>query len=64
MIAGKDCQKMYCYNRDNAGETDYVAALTEESGMVWCFYLGETEETLLYDFGLSKGDHLPESLEA
>ena len=55
---------MYCYNRDNAGETDYVAALTEESGMVWCFYLGETEETLLYDFGLSKGDHLPESLEA
>ena len=56
VVAGKNCQKMYSENKDNAGAVVYEGALYEENKKVYCFYPEKDETKLLYDFDCEAGD--------
>ena len=57
-IAGKNCLKMFSENLYNDSVVRYEGALYEESKKVYCFFPGQEESVLLYDFDCEVGDTL------
>nr|MCR4836873.1 hypothetical protein [Bacteroidaceae bacterium] len=56
LIAGKKCLKMYSDNLFNDSIVRYEGALYEENKKVYCFFPGQDEDVLLYDFDCEVGD--------
>ena len=55
-ISGKRYYGMEQTSLAGHSESETVAYIREEGKRVYCVYAGETEEFLLYDFGLGKGE--------
>ena len=55
LISSLNCKKLYAYNENNDGQTQYKMALHESGGKVYFIPNGSTESYLLYDFQIPEG---------
>lgn len=55
-IHEKVCKKLYSKNKDRHGTTKYECGLFQEGKVIYKFDNQKEEATMLYDFGLKKGD--------
>ena len=55
LISGINYKKLYAYNENNDGQTQYKMALSESKGKVFFVPGGSTESYILYDFLIHEG---------
>ena len=55
LVSGKNCKKLYTYNENDDGLTEYKMALYETDRKVYFIPSGSTESNVLYDFQIPEG---------
>ena len=55
LISESNCKKLYVFNENNDGLTEYKMAIYETEGKVYFIPSGSTESLLLYDFQIQEG---------
>ena len=56
LISNLSCKKLYVFNENNDGLTEYKMALYESEGKVYFIPNGSTESNILYDFKVPEGN--------